>query len=113
MFDHSHRLRREKDFQRVFTKGRFVWDSLCLIKFKKNDLPISRFSVVVGKKVSKSAVVRNRLRRQVREIIRLKLNEIEKGYDIIFLIQPKALGTTFKKLQEIILFLLKKGKIKI
>ena len=53
------------------------------LKFRANALPVSRFAVVAGVKVSKKAVVRNRLKRQVRAIVHEVLGEITPGYDVL------------------------------
>ncbi len=43
----------------------------------------SRVAVVVSKKIDKRAVVRNRIRRRVYEIVRKQWNEIEQDYDLV------------------------------
>lgn len=91
MFPLNYRLRHEKDVARVLKSKKGAFDSACGIKMTPNGLAISRFSVVVGKKVSKSAVVRNRIRRQYREIIRLRIPVITTGYDVLFLTAKPAL----------------------
>ncbi len=48
-----------------------------------NGLPISRFGFSVSKRVG-GAVVRNRIRRRVREVVRLQLPQITTGYDVVF-----------------------------
>lgn len=48
-----------------------------------NGLPFSRFGFSVSKRVG-GAVVRNRVRRRVREVVRLQLPAIAAGYDVVF-----------------------------
>ncbi|TSC76528.1 MAG: ribonuclease P protein component [Parcubacteria group bacterium Gr01-1014_31] len=48
----------------------------------------SRFAFVVSNKVSKHAVQRNRLRRQLRELVRAMLPEVAGGYDVVVTVQP-------------------------
>ncbi len=48
-----------------------------------NGLPISRFGFSVSKRVG-GAVVRNQVRRRVREVVRLQLPQIATGYDVVF-----------------------------
>lgn len=55
--------------------------------FIQNTLPISRFAFVVPVSVDKRAVIRNRLRRLVRESVRLVLPQIAPGWDGVFLIR--------------------------
>lgn len=90
MLAREHRLRKEKDIKTLFTKGKSVFGVSCGIKMRANDLPYSRFTVVVGAKVSKKAVVRNRLRRILREEIRLCMHRLQPGFDVLLLVRPGA-----------------------
>ena len=61
-----------------------------IIKRSDNNLAFSRFGVVISKKVSKSAVKRNKKKRIIFNFIRLeKLNKIS-GKDILIIISPKT-----------------------
>ena len=108
MLPKENRLKRDKDFQRVFKGGKGAYGSFCGAKFAKNNLKHSRIAVVVGTKVSKSAVVRNRLRRQIREVVRLRMAKIAPGYDLVIVVKPEAKGKTQPELERGTLKLLKK-----
>ncbi len=69
-------------------------------KVLENKLGISRFGIVVGTKVSKLATARNRLKRQIREIIQEKIKKITPGYDFVISALPAALGKTHKELEK-------------
>ncbi len=71
-------------FQKVFEKShRWGIDKHLFLIGKTSSQP--RFAVVVGKKISKQAVVRNRLRRQIYEMIRRDFLDRNKKWNIIFL----------------------------
>lgn len=91
MFSNEHRLRKETDIQRVMKSKKGVFDAVCGVKFAPNNLAHSRFAIVVGTKVSKNAVDRNRIRRQYREIIRAHLVQILPGYDVMLLTSKPSL----------------------
>lgn len=78
------------------------------IKVRENELPHSRFGIVIGLKVSKKANIRNRLRRQIREIVRKHLPKIKKGFDVMILGKKTALELDFDSLEKEILSLFKK-----
>ncbi|MBI3442573.1 MAG: ribonuclease P protein component [Candidatus Sungbacteria bacterium] len=63
----TQRLAAANDFQLLFSRGRRFESALFRLVWRKNDLPCSRFVFVASKAVSKRAVIRNRLRRRVRE----------------------------------------------
>lgn len=111
MLKGKNRLKRKMDVQDTVKKGQSVFDPICGIKFLKNDLSESRFAVVVGIKVHKSAVKRNRVKRQYREAIRLHLDSIKPGYDIVLLTSAQSLELTYAQKEERLLAVLRKAKL--
>lgn len=91
MLARDFRLRHEKDIARTLKSKAGAFDAVCGVKIVKNNLTTSRFAVVVGTKVSKKAVDRNRIRRQYREIVRSMMKEIKPGFDVILLTAKPAL----------------------
>lgn len=68
--------------------------SVISIKYKLDERrPGYRVAVVVSKKVSKSAVVRNRIRRRVIENIRLLEGQISQPYDLVVTIFDEKVAT--------------------
>ena len=111
MLSQENRLRRDQDFKRVFSKGRGVFDSACGVKTQANGRDVSRFAVVVGTKVSKSAVKRNRIRRQYQEILRLHLAQLAPGFDVILLCGKDALTFTYEEKEKRLMQVLKRAKL--
>jgi ribonuclease P protein component len=95
MFKQENRLKSEKDIKLTLNKGKSVFDAACGVKVRENKLKDSRFAVVIGTKVHKSAVKRNRVRRQYREIVKNHLEEIKMGYDIVLLTGKDSLDLDF------------------
>lgn len=83
MIASGFRLKKATDFSRTYKFGKSYNHPEFYIKALQVKSPVSRFSVVVPKKVSKSAVVRNRARRRVYEIIRINITKMSTGYTII------------------------------
>lgn len=100
MLKAQYRLRKTKDIEAVLKRGKGFFGGKIAVKLAKNGLKNSRFAVVVGVKVSKSAVKRNRLRRQLREIIRLELDELKPGYDVMVMARPKSLELDYHELKK-------------
>lgn len=99
MLPKENRLKKNKDFEMVFKKGKGFSQNFLFLKFIKNNLKVTRFGFVVSKKVSKKAVIRNRIKRRLREIVRKKIAEIEKGRDIIIIVIPD-INSDFKALRD-------------
>ena len=109
MLSKEHRLRRDRDFQNLFKNGEKAFSFPFSVRFADNKLAVSRFAVVVGTKVSKKAVERNYLRRQVREILRLRLTEIVAHKDVALSVQPQAKGMAYSDLEKALFKVLKKA----
>ena len=81
------RLVRKADFDAVYRHGKRRSNSHFTVFLKANDLPQSRFGFSIRKALG-GAVVRNRVRRRMREIVRCHRLEIAAGWDIV--IHPKS-----------------------
>jgi ribonuclease P protein component len=100
MLPKLYRLLADKDFQKIWKKGRSFYAKNLGFKVLTNSLDVSRFGISVGLKVSKRATDRNRLKRQLREILSSKIGQITPGFDIIITVLPVALGKTYAELQK-------------
>lgn len=103
MLPKQHRLLRDKDFQKIWKRGRSFYTKILGFKILENGRAVSRFGIVVGTKVSKLATMRNRLKRQIREIIQEKINQIAPGYDLVISALPSASGKKYEELKNDIL----------
>jgi ribonuclease P protein component len=109
MFGKSHRFHGYGSLRPVYSRGKTVRGSFCALKYA--DRPAGkpyRVAVVVSRKVSKSAVVRNRIRRRLYEALRLREEQIA-GKDIVLTVfsdQLAAMETA--KLERTVDELLKK-----
>jgi ribonuclease P protein component len=86
-FPREARLVRRGEFDAVYRAGKRRSNSHFTVFFRANQLPHSRFGFSI-KKALGGAVVRNRIRRRVREIVRCHRLEIPAGWDIV--IHPKS-----------------------
>ena len=78
---------RKGEFDAVYRTGKRRSSSHFTVFFRANQLPESRFGFSI-KKALGGAVVRNRIRRRLREIVRCHRMEIAAGWDIV--IHPKS-----------------------
>src|ERR1700689_3401071 len=83
MLPTQNRLRKSSDITRVYRQGRYGGGGDLSLKPRPNPLPPWRAVVVVGKKVDKRAVVRNRLRRRLASALVRLWNRVPAGYDIV------------------------------
>jgi ribonuclease P protein component len=111
MLSKVQRLTRQLDFTKINRSSRPFYTSALRLKLLPNRSDFNRFAVVVSTKVSKKATKRNRLRRQIREIIRLNQPKIKSGYNIIISAQTAALNFDYQQLQQEFFKLLAKAKL--
>ncbi|HXE34285.1 MAG TPA: ribonuclease P protein component [Verrucomicrobiae bacterium] len=86
-FPREARLVRRGEFDAVYRAGKRRSSSHFTVFSRANQLPVSRFGFSI-KKALGGAVVRNRIRRRIREIVRCHRSEIPAGWDIV--IHPKS-----------------------
>lgn len=95
----KYRLSDKSEIKKTLKMGKRLDSDLFYIKFLPNSANLSRFAIITGLKVSKSAVLRNRIRRRLSEIIRLNILEVKSGYNIVLMIKPRALSQEYKNLK--------------
>lgn len=88
MLPKANRLKKKNDFKAVMEKGKGFKEDFLYLKTAKNGLKTSRFGFVVSKKFSSKAVLRNNIRRKLREIVRIKVDNIKKGLDVVIIVRP-------------------------
>lgn len=94
-------------FRRLY-KSDAVANGYLVLYARKNHTATNRVGFTVGKKLGK-AVVRNRVRRRLREVYRLNESAVLPGYDIVVVARSKCIDAEFSKLTAAYLHLAKKA----
>jgi ribonuclease P protein component len=87
-FPKNKRLISNSQFKAVLANGRRRCNGVLMLYIAKNALEYSRLGVSVGKSQG-NAVVRNRLKRLMREAFRQNQHQIPAGFDYVLMISPK------------------------
>ncbi len=98
-FTWKERLRKKKEFQRVFDEGRIFNNEQIKVYALLNNSSISRLGLVVGKKFG-NAVKRNRFKRIFREAYRLNKNLLENGVDLIIIPRSGLTDLSLKLIED-------------
>ncbi len=101
-------LTRPEQYTLVYSKGRTWSSDLVVLRVMPNGLPISRSGLSVSKKVGK-AVVRNKIKRRLREIVRL--NAIKPGWDVVLIARSKSSIASYTEMQKAVLTLFNRARI--
>lgn len=113
MIGRKHRFHGHGSLRYVYQHGQTVRGPMLALKFVPNDRRSAyRLAVVVSKKVNKSAVVRNRIRRRLYEAVRRHEADIQTPYDMVLTVFSEQVASMPASELETILFSqLKKAKI--
>ncbi len=106
----SESLKKNKDFQEVYQKGKSFANRYLVMYVKENESQRNRLGISVSKKVGNS-VVRHHLARLIRESYRLNEAEFETGIDIIVVARISAKEKGFHDIESAVLHLGKLHRI--
>ena len=90
-------LTKPEQYVVVYNKGNSWVSSLLVMKTLPNGLTLSRYGLSISRRVGK-AVIRNRIKRLLREILRT--TPLEPGWDIIFIARPRAAAADYASLKK-------------
>ena len=82
-------LTRPSDFAALQRFGTSRASALVSVRARQTDLPVARFGISTSKRVG-GAVVRNRVRRRIREILRADSARLRPGWDVLIVARPQS-----------------------
>ena len=92
----------------IHQEGRVWANRLLVMKIIPNDLDRSRFGFLVSKRIG-NAVVRNKVKRRLRDVMRLE--PVEAGWDMIFIARRGAANSDYRHLKRAAEGLLKRARL--
>lgn len=109
----GNRLKHRSDFKEVLASGVYIKGKLVSVKFIKRLDPDTKFTIgfLVSKKFSKRATDRNRLKRQLRAIIREFLGQLVGGFRLIIIASQLQTDAGFNDLRDDLRDLLTRAKL--
>jgi ribonuclease P protein component len=104
----EQRLRRRKDFAAAYRTGGVQSNRLLVLRTASNGSHVTRFGFVAGKVVG-GAVVRNRIKRRLREAARM--TGAAEGFDIVIGARKSAATASYSELSRALLSLMKRAGV--
>lgn len=111
MLPKENRLKKEKEFEKVFKGGRTLKGKSVFLRYLTNGTDKTKIGFVVSKKISKLAVIRNKIKRRMRDIVRLKKDTLKQGLSIIIISLPPIKTMAYREIKEDLENLLKKEEL--
>ena len=90
------RLTGSKRFSQIHIEGNSAANRLLVIRYLANGSDCSRFGFLVNKRIG-NAAVRNKIKRRLREVIRL--NPVKSGWDALFIVRQGAASAKYQDLK--------------
>jgi len=106
----KRKLSKTSEFKKVFSEGRRIEGKNLIIFISKNDYNFNRPGIIVKKETGK-AVVRNKIKRWLREAFRLINKKLSPGYDIIVLAKNNVRESNYFEICYDLESLFYKGKL--
>lgn len=107
----KYKLRKNNEFRTVYRRGKSISNELLVLYLYRNGKNnFNRFGVSVSKKVGKS-VIRNRVRRLIKESYRLNSQGLKQGYDLVVIARTNSKGKNYKQIESSLMNLFKRAGI--
>jgi ribonuclease P protein component len=107
----AYRLKRRNDYRRVFRAGTSVANrQFVLYTFKRLDEEVTRVGISISRKVGK-AVVRNRVKRLVKEVVRKWVNQIHPHLDLVLIARNPVVGLNYTEMESSLHHVMKRAKV--
>ncbi|UMZ75186.1 ribonuclease P protein component [Natranaerofaba carboxydovora] len=103
-------LKNSKEFRDVLNNGKSYVTKNLVLYVKKNEKNYNRLGIIISKKVGKS-VVRNRIRRLLKEVYRKDEIYLKSGFDLVFIVRHRAYNLDYKTACKEFNKLIKKAKL--
>ena len=103
-------LKRNYEFKRLYNKGKSAASQHAVVYCRKNGSLENRLGVTVSTKLG-GAVVRNRIRRRLKEIYRTNEEILAGGFDLVIVARMRSKFSNYHEIEASVLSLFKKLKI--
>ena len=95
-------IKKNHEFRRLYQKGKSAVSPCLAVYCRRSRRPGNRLGLTVGTKLGK-AVVRNRVRRRLREAYRVNEDRFASGWDIVVVARVKAAHVPYRELERSLL----------
>lgn len=105
-----YRIQKNERFQEVRRKGQSYSHRLVVLCVLENGLDYNRYGFSVSRRIG-NAVIRNRVKRRLREIMRLRMDHVKTGWDLIFIARYPIRNATYQDIDAACARLLRRAHL--
>ncbi|MFS1510943.1 ribonuclease P protein component [Chengkuizengella sp. SCS-71B] len=108
--ENKFRLKKKEDFNFIYRYGKSTANHQFVVYYKQNSIHHFRLGISVSKKIG-NAVVRNRMRRMIKEIVRHHADKVDSRHDFIIIVRKPAIHMDYYQMEKSILHVLRKSSL--
>ena len=107
-FDKKSRILKREDYLKIGQRGRRLRTKHFTVLYDKNELGYTRCGITASKKIG-NAVIRNRVKRRLREFFRLNRDKLKSSTDYIFIAGKGSSQIKYSELSDELLLAFKRS----
>lgn len=110
MLKHVNRLTKRKEFAYIYKNAKSTFNKNLTLLYLPTKLKEPRIGISISKKVGK-AHVRNKIKRQIREIVREMLPNLNQKFNYVFIVRPTMVNLTYLEIYNNVENVLKRANL--
>lgn len=111
MFSKAQRLAKKKEIEAVFASKKSTYSKILGLKYTENNLDYSRYTVIISKKVEKTAVGRNKIKRIIKNNLKEIDSKLKKNLDCVIICQKEIVKKDSQEIKKELLEVYKRLKL--
>lgn len=101
-------LKKNAEFRVIYKRGKSFSNNLLVLYIYRTNKSFNKLGISVSKKVGKS-VVRNRIKRLIKESVRLNCDNLKVGYNMVFIARNASNDKSYRDIETSVKYLIKKA----
>lgn len=112
MLKQENRLTKRKEFGYIYKNGKYSYNNYLTLMYVPTKLKSPRIGFSISKKTGK-AWLRNKVKRQLRDVVRTLINQINPGFNYVFVTKPEITTLNYNQIKDAVTDVLTKAKLTI
>lgn len=100
MLPNNLRLKKKAEFENIYKFGKFLYSKYLSVYYISNNFNYNRSAFSISKKISKKAILRNKIKRRLSSIFYNKQPKINPSFDFLFIARKGILDLDYKNLEN-------------